>query len=91
MSRRDPYGTRSLLDYWHAAWWAVFVKAPWRLWQLRWKLPVLVKRERKHALLWKQDYAWKTMRDVLNDLETRGDEVSARARLYTALTTVNWE
>ena len=59
--------------------------------ELCWRLPVFITRWRKHSLLWKQEYAWKTMRDVLNDLETRGDEVSARARLYTALTTVDWE
>lgn len=68
----------------------LFWRAVYSVWNLRWSLPVPIRADRKHSLLWKQEYAWKTMRDVLNDLETRGDEVSARARLYTALTMVNW-
>ena len=69
----------------------LFWRAVYNVWNLRWSLPVFITHWRKRDLLWKQEYAWQTMRDVLDDLETRGDEVSARARLYIVLTTVNWQ
>lgn len=61
----------------------------YRVWRLRWYLPTCMTRASRELLVWRADYADDTMRRVLDDLETRNDEVTARARLYNALTRVD--
>lgn len=61
--------------------------AAWWLWD---HLPVISTRARRDNLRWQKDTAVLVMQRVLDDLETRGDEVSARSRLYVILTEIDW-
>lgn len=53
-------------------------------------LPVLSMRKNRDKLRYQKGYAVSAMWRALDDLETRGDEVAARGRLYEALTSVDW-
>lgn len=53
-------------------------------------LPVLSLRKNRDKLRWQKGHAVGVMWRALDDLETRGDEVAARSRLYEALSTVDW-
>lgn len=59
----------------------------WWLWD---HLPVVSTRARRDNLRWQKDTALLVMQRVLDDLETRGDEVAARSRLYVVLTEIDW-
>lgn len=70
-------------------WWIGWYLADSLLWI--WDhLPVVRTRTRIKQLEWQKGVAVNVMWRALDDLETRGDEVAARARLYQALSMVDW-